>query len=243
MRATLSLPLVGIVLALPLVAYTALNGYAGTRLDVLLLYDALLRRHQHVPSLTIQSAVQPARATAASTGGTWSLAWSREGLSASWEEGGAQPVPLLQTAPGAAFVAAASSERVAAEARGCFLVRDRVLAACVAQRVDFVQAHDAELRLGGGFEDCPGAQWRLTLDADVKRTGAEASAAPQLRLTLEVEGEGAAGGGALNRVQLAHAAPEGVAYWGMGAQFTHFNLRGHCVPAFVSEQVVCHDLP
>ena len=116
MRATLSLPLVGIVLALPLVAYTALNGYAGTRLDVLLLYDALLRRHQHVPSLTIQSAVQPARATAASTGGTWSLAWSREGLSASWEEGGAQPVPLLQTAPGAAFVAAASSERVAAEA-------------------------------------------------------------------------------------------------------------------------------
>ena len=151
MRATLSLPLVGIVLALPLVAYTALNGYAGTRLDVLLLYDALLRRHQHVPSLTFQSAVQPARATAASTGGTWSLAWSREGLSASWEEGGAQPVPLLQTAPGAAFVAAASSERVAAEARGCFLVRDRVVAACVAQRVDFVQAHDAELRLGGGF--------------------------------------------------------------------------------------------
>lgn len=235
-----------VLAALPVVIYTALHGYAGTRLDVLLLCDAVVRR-QSVPSLRSYADVQPRHTVSASTGGTWHLAWGK-GLSVSFEGSGGESVELLRTAPGAAFVAAAASERVAAEARGCFWVRDRVLAACVAQRVDSVTAPPGGgLLLSGGFDDCPAAQWRLHLGHDklghatpprgeAEAGGAEAAAsagteaARELRFALDVEGVSPAGA-PLNRAQLAYGARRGAAYWGMGSQFTHFNLRGHCVPA------------
>ena len=234
-----------VLVALPVVIYTALHGYAGTRLDVLLLCDTVvgtLLHRQSVPSLRSYADVQQRHTTAASAGGTWHLAWGK-GLSVSFEASGGESVELLRTAPGAAFVAAAVSERVAAEARGCFWVRDRVLAACVAQRVDSVTAPPGGgLLLSGGFDDCPAAQWRLHLGhAAAPRGAAEAGeaeaaakagteAARELRFTLDVDGVSPAGA-ALNRAQLSYALPSGAAYWGMGAQFTHFNLRGHCVPA------------
>jgi len=240
-----------VLAALPVVIYTALHGYAGTRLDVLLLCDAVVRR-QSVPSLRSYADVQPRHTTAASAGGTWHLAWGK-GLSVSFEGIGGESVELLRTAPGAAFVAAAASERVAAEARGCFWVRDRVLAACVTQRVDSVTAPPGGgLLLSGGFDDCPAARWRLQLGHDqpgreqlghaapprgeAEAGGAEAAAsagpeaARELRFALDVEGVSPAGA-TLNRAQLAYGARRDAAYWGMGAQFTHFNLRGHCVPA------------
>ena len=108
------------LIALPVVIYTALHGYAGTRLDVLLLCDTVvgtLLRRQSVPSLRSYADVQQRHTTAASAGGTWHLAWGK-GLSVSFEASGGESVELLRTAPGAAFVAAAVSERVAAEARG-----------------------------------------------------------------------------------------------------------------------------
>ena len=70
------------LVALPLAIYTGLHGYAGTRLDVLLLCDAVLRR-QSVPSLTVHEAVaRPGlesfayHTTASSVSGTWHLTWS-----------------------------------------------------------------------------------------------------------------------------------------------------------------------
>ena len=91
-----------VLAALPVVIYTALHGYAGTRLDVLLLCDAVVRR-QSVPSLRSYADVQPRHTTAASAGGTWHLTWGK-GLSVSFEGSGGESVELLRTAPGAAFV-------------------------------------------------------------------------------------------------------------------------------------------
>ena len=77
-----------VLVALPVVIYTALHGYAGTRLDVLLLCDAVvgtLLHRQSVPSLRSYADVQQRHTTAASAGGTWHLAWGK-GLSVSFLE-------------------------------------------------------------------------------------------------------------------------------------------------------------
>ena len=215
-----------VLAALALTMYTSLHGYDGTRLDALLFLDWLLQRRPRPPTLN-SMAERPAKISS----GPWHLAWDGAGLTVWWEPDNlawaGNGTPLLHTLAGTPFVAAAASERVAAEARGCFFVRDRVLVECVAQRVDAATATAGELQLVGGFDDCPGAHWRLRLTPD--------AVARHVSVSLEVQGA-AAGGGALNRVQLGLGAPAGVAFWGMGAQFTHFNLRGHCVPAFVSEQ-------
>ena len=55
----------------------------------------------------------------------------------------------------------------------------------------------------------------------------------------------AVGGGAIapNRAQLSADLAGARAVWGLGVQFRHFNLRGHCVPAFVSEQGIGRGAP
>ena len=54
-----------------------------------------------------------------------------------------------------------------------------------------------------------------------------------------------------NRVQLTHdlgaglppTRRSGIAVWGLGVQYRYFNMRGHCVPSFVSEQGIGRGAP
>lgn len=47
----------------------------------------------------------------------------------------------------------------------------------------------------------------------------------------------------MNRVQLAYDLQHAEAVWGLGVQFRHFNLRNHCIPAFISEQGIGRGAP
>ena len=186
--------------------------------------------------------------------GAFTVTWDGGAGQLAVRRGGAA---VWSTRAGRPFVAAARADGSVVEGfvSGNFAVHEHVRAMCVAQRVDEVTAVEREgaaarLRVSGGFDDdvpeCAHAPWVLELtDAlpDEGAVGGGPRSPNQLRFTLEVlrHGEFWHQRQHLNRVQLALSAPDAnatadAACWGFGAQFRHFNLRGHCVPTFVTEQ-------
>ena len=291
-RAKRSVAPLAAVVVLAIAVYVHLNGARASQLDLLLLVDAAIRTFwpPHPATIRTLPAARPPVEASAGTGG-FLIDWDGEvqRLRVRWAGCGGEarptelwstlpgqvtltPTPTLtltltltltpSTLPGQAFVAAAASDSVAAESHGNFRVRDRVLAACVAQRVEAVEAAEGRgLELRGGFDDgepaCRAASWKLYLGlADsppppppsrASRLGGWFAGAPPspvasaLSFGLELAPAPAAAAAVapaaarLNRAQLAFAAPNGP-LWGLGVQYRHFDLAGHRVPVFVSEQ-------
>ena len=179
--------------------------------------------------------------------GGYAVRWEAEPLRFTVESlapSGRSAHVLWTSSAGVPFVAAAAARSRVVDTRGCFTVRDRVLGACLQQRVDRVYVRrDAERRavhFEGSFGDagCGNASWSLRLAADLDE---EVGRVRPLLFELGVAGH--AGSAELNRAQLRLHLGGAPAVWGVGAQFTHFNLRGHCVPAFVSEQGIGRAIP
>jgi alpha-glucosidase len=228
--------LIGLVLSVPPGLYLALHGERALRLDVLIMWDsvsALWNGGSPEPRL-LMGVPQPPPMELPIEGTDYLVRWSAAAqlavlLSSST---GGHPHEVWKSRPGMPFVSAASSDVSVAESRGNFYIRDRILWECPIQRVDAVEKQtDAPgVVVRGAFVDhsggrCDGLRWSLAFYPT--------DGSSQISFHLGLEGGNAADA---NRVQLAGAlSPTVPAVWGLGVQVTHFNMRGHCVPIFVTE--------
>ena len=242
--------------------YVNIHGKRAAHYDLLIASDAvqlaLGLRRRSLPALSVAPGCASVAASLGGEGGEFRAEWNATSaaLRVTWKgcEPDAAPTTLWTTRPSQPFVAAARGESVFSEKYGNFQIRDRIVSQCVVQRVESVEAEErGSLVLSGGFDDasadCRDARWRL-------RLGREA-APQQARFELRIVSSRG-----LQRAQLAFAAPASPAsaseassgssssgsagssppppraepVWGTGVQFTHFNMRGHCVPVWVSEQ-------
>ena len=218
-------------------AYIALHGQAAARLDVLQMLDsAAAAVLANPPSPRLSHALESSQFWLA--GGQWLVQWNASAslVSVSRPDDHGALAQLWATRSGLPFIAAAKSESAAAESHGNFQIRERVLWQCVEQRVESISAPSAEtVLLRGTFEDrgpCEGATWTLQLGVSVTAAHLEFD----IEISSVVE--------TINRAQLAYDLGANTrAVWGLGIQYQHFNLRGHCVPAFVSEQGVGRGAP
>ena len=207
------------------------------------------------PSLAVGPALGNA-ADLAVGASAYRILWSPESrqLAVRWEEH-----EIWRSVAGAPFVATAGGSSMVGESHGNFHIRDRIRWQCKAQRVDAVfesapsaaAEEEASVVVRGGFEDgspaCDGLQWALSFTL----------AGRQLRFALRVDGPPSAE--APNRIQLVQdlgtgAARDGapsptggaqseLAVWGLGVQYRHYNMYGHCVPVWVSEQGIGRGAP
>ena len=246
--------------------YTYLHGTAAARLDLLIFLDDLAASYTTIGLLMapfIQRHTPPAPAMKISFAashpatvrrvGPFDVEWSggaQAQLRVVWAgcQATRQPGSVVwATRPGEPFVAAAASDSIAAESHGNFQIRERVLASCVLQRVDDAAARRGMLVLSGGFDDeaadCATLRWSLSLGTPLEPSADSTGRAQQLGFELKLHGPSH-----VNRAQLSFEAPraaDGAAspIWGLGVQYRHFNLRGHCVPSFISEQGIGRGAP
>ncbi|KAL1526228.1 hypothetical protein AB1Y20_014952 [Prymnesium parvum] len=218
------------LLSLALAFYISLHGTAALRLDLLRLSDraGAAYRARPRPALAVAASLAASRAA---TLGPWRVGWdgTARQLSVGRSAGGSEAEVIWRSRAGDAFVAAGVSESVAAEAHGNFQIRERLLWQCIEQQVESWHAEADEVELRGGFLDdarCREVEWRLVFSM--------ADHPEHMSFTLNVSSTHTHT--RMNRAQLVSHLDNATAVWGLGVQFRHFNLRGHCVPAFISEQ-------
>ena len=236
-------PLLGIAAA----GYLAIHGKAAARLDLLQIVDtvAALTMERAVPQLTVAANLTSSQKAAKHftwSAGDWRVRWNSVAsqLSVTRNDRADVETVLWASRAGQPFAAAAKADSAPAESHGNFQIRERLLWQCVHQRLDSLTSGKEEVELRGTFDDddhCRTVRWRLVFTA--------ADNANHLSFALSVTGRTAHGqdSRAPNRAQLTKALGKSVAVWGLGVQFRHFNLRGHCVPAFISEQGIGRGAP
>jgi len=132
---------------------------------------------------------------------------------------------LWEAAPGCAFAGAAQACESVAEHRGMFFVREKVLKRFPHQYIEEITAQkDGSVRISGYLAATPGKP-------DVPYNFYLLEINPgRLEFCLEVEDAVA------NRTYLTYASEPDEDFFGFGAQFTYFNLKGRRVPIYVMEQ-------
>ncbi|GIW43919.1 MAG: alpha-glucosidase [Candidatus Binatia bacterium] len=129
---------------------------------------------------------------------------------------------LWETAPGRAFVTAARSTANVREHRSMFVMNERRHEQCTDQLVDGVTVQSPRLELVGRLR-CPSGvvPYRLTFEPRDQAA---------LHFQLEVHDP------RFNRVSLQFLSDPEERIFGLGEQFTWFDLKGRRVPIVVSEQ-------
>jgi alpha-glucosidase len=127
-----------------------------------------------------------------------------------------------RSVPGRAFVAAAAGQTTMHEARGMIHVDDHVDERCEDQHVDAVA------RTGDGIE----LRGRVICAGREVGYGFALRPVSERALAFAITLADAHA----NRVYLIEASSAGESYFGFGAQFTHFDLKGRLLPIVVSEQ-------
>lgn len=133
----------------------------------------------------------------------------------------ASGVTQFSTAPGMAFVGGSFDTVTAHEHRGSFSFSHDISSPCEIQTVDTVDEQWDYAEVGGllfcGKKNYP---WSLKFYTQNPQT-------IKLELTLDPQ---------LKRANLHFETHKDESFFGGGAQFTHFSLKGHAIPLWVSEQ-------
>lgn len=137
---------------------------------------------------------------------------------------------VFETVPGRAFVAAGRGRDEFHEARGMVQVDTSTTVRCTDQRIDAVQAEDAQVVLSGTLQCLDGAQpYRMRLHG-----GAGSNLAFSVELLPRLDAKAPS----YNRVLLVAASRADEGIYGFGEQFSYFNQKGRNLPIMVSEQGV-----
>lgn len=130
---------------------------------------------------------------------------------------------VWQTINGQSFVAAAQATETVKESRGSFFISDEQKKILRYQSIDTIIFNGQKLYLTGLLSDGNknSVAYQFTLQSFNHK---------QLEFSCKLNNP------AYNRTHLIYASDNDEQFFGMGMQFTHFNLKGHRVPVFVSEQ-------
>jgi alpha-glucosidase len=162
----------------------------------------------------------PGVASTTFTAGAFELSWSGGSEAGLHIQHSGRTV--WESVPGRAFVGAARGRESVRESRGLFTVKDTLEERCLEQRVEsLVQEGDAvEVR---GALACDDGEVGYTLRFQPR-------AGRQLGLVLTLADA------SFNRTALTLASTADEGMYGLGEQFTYFDLKGRRVPIVVSEQ-------
>ena len=137
---------------------------------------------------------------------------------------------VFESIPGRAFVAAGRGRDEFHEARGMVRVDTSTPVRCTDQRIDAVQADDAQVTVSGTLQCLDGAQpYRMRL---------QGGAGGNLAFSVELLPRPDAKALPYNRVLLVAASSADEGIYGFGEQFSTFNQKGRLLPILVSEQGV-----
>jgi alpha-glucosidase len=131
--------------------------------------------------------------------------------------------------PGRSFAAAALGAERVSESRGHFAIADRLRRVWANQTIERIVAEEQALTIAGRLFDSRSA--RAGAEQGVAYTFRLAAQTPrQLGFTLALADR------ALNRTFLTYASDRGERFFGFGAQYSYFDMKGRRLPIFVSEQ-------
>lgn len=125
---------------------------------------------------------------------------------------------LWQSLPGESFVSAARGREEVSQESGHFTIEDTITARYPDQTVERVERDGEDLILSG----------RLIGDGEERYT---LSFSPLAGNSLRFEAEAPC-----NRLYLSYASSPRERFFGFGAQYTYFDLKGKKVPIFIQEQ-------
>ncbi len=131
---------------------------------------------------------------------------------------------VWESVAGVAFVGAARGDERVVERRGMFSFRDRIRQRYPHQHIDALEMRNGAVHIEGRLAARPGEHavaYTLTL---------KSQAPERLGFSLVADTQ------AVNRTTLTYASSPDESFFGFGAQFTHFDLKGKRVPIFVMEQ-------
>ena len=130
---------------------------------------------------------------------------------------------LWYTRRGEAFVAAAQGQEKVEEQRGSFFFTDQVTRRCADQMIRSIQTSSDRVIISGSLTCRPGGSIDYSLEFYPVSDR-------QLAFQLSFSDS------AINRSYLTYASDSDEHFFGFGEQFTYFDLKGHLVPIWVSEQ-------
>lgn len=131
---------------------------------------------------------------------------------------------VWSTVPGVAFVAAGQGHEKVAESRGSFEIEDVPTLVCTEQTIDAIIPSEGEVTVRGMLTAAGGKtrlRYKFSLGIATARQLAFDLSFPDTRY---------------NRAWLTYASEPDEHFFGFGEQFSHFDLKGKLVPAFVQEQ-------
>lgn len=128
---------------------------------------------------------------------------------------------LWESIPGDSFLCGAVGNETVSEVRAHFSIEDSIQRTYAAQTVDRIERRGESLTLHGRLSGEQGeTAYRLSFSPET-----------QHRLRFEAEADPPC-----NRLYLTYASSRKERFFGFGAQYTHFDLKGRRVPIFIQEQ-------